>query len=69
MTLALQKKECLLELIDVLEEPEAVDVLLPIERVLQATLTCVARNLFRPFANKSKTLSYSEILENKKTAL
>ena len=34
MTLALQKKECLLELIDVLEEPEAVDVLLPIERVL-----------------------------------
>ena len=28
----------------------------------------ISLNLFRSFANKSKTLSYSEILENKKTS-
>ena len=28
----------------------------------------IGANLFRTFANKSKTLSYSEILENKKTS-
>ena len=28
----------------------------------------ISANLFRTFANKSKTLSYSEILENKKTS-
>ena len=46
------KKECLIEIIDVLDEPEAVDQVLN-SRVLQAALQMIGANLFRTFANKS----------------
>lgn len=62
-----EKKECLIELIDVLDENEAIDTLMN-EKVLQEAFSTIGLNLFRTFANKSKTLSYSEILENKKTS-
>lgn len=62
-----EKKECLIELIDVLDENEAVDTLMN-EKILQEAFSTIGLNLFRTFANKSKTLSYSEILENKKTS-
>jgi len=61
------KKETLIELIDVLDESEAYDSL-HTEKVLQEAVLTISANLFRTFANKSKTLSYSEILENKKTS-
>lgn len=62
-----EKKECLIELIDVLDESQAFESLHN-ERILSEAFTTIAANLFRTFANKSKTLSYSEILENKKTS-
>jgi len=62
-----EKKECLIELIDVLDENEALD-LISDEKVVQEAFQTIGANLFRTFANKSKTLSYSEILENKKTS-
>jgi len=61
------KKECLIELIDVLDETEAASTLL-VDKVLTDAFQMIGTNLFRAFANKSKTLSYSEILENKKTS-
>jgi len=54
-------------LIDVLDETEAVTTLF-VEKVLIDAFSMIGVNLFRAFANKSKTLSYSEILENKKTS-
>ena len=61
------KKECLIELIDVLDENDAATTIL-VEKVLTDAFQMIGVNLFRAFANKSKTLSYSEILENKKTS-
>jgi serine/threonine-protein phosphatase 2A regulatory subunit B' len=61
------KKECLIELIDVLDESDATTTLL-VDKVLTDAFQMIGINLFRAFANKSKTLSYSEILENKKTS-
>ena len=61
------KKECLIELIDVLDEAESADMISN-EKIIQEAFTMIATNLFRTFPNKSKTLSYSEILENKKTS-
>lgn len=61
------KKECLIELIDVLDETEAANTLHN-SQILEAAIQMIGINLFRTFANKSKTLSYSEILENKKTS-
>jgi hypothetical protein len=61
------KKECLIELIDVLDESEAASTLF-VDKVLTDAFQMIGTNLFRAFANKSKTLSYSEILENKKTS-
>lgn len=61
------KKECLIELIDVLDENDASDTL-HTAKVLEASMQMISANLFRTFGNKSKTLSYSEILENKKTS-
>ena len=61
------KKECLIELIDVLDESEAANCLHTVQ-IMEATIQMISANLFRTFANKSKTLSYSEILENKKTS-
>jgi hypothetical protein len=50
-----------------LDENEALD-LISNEKVVQEAFQTISANLFRTFANKSKTLSYSEILENKKTS-
>ena len=47
------KKECLIEIIDVLDEPEAADYIIK-ERVLEAAMEMISANLFRTFANKSK---------------
>jgi hypothetical protein len=62
-----EKKECLIELIDVLDESEATE-LISNDKIIQEAFVMIGTNLFRAFANKSKTLSYSEILENKKTS-
>ena len=48
-----QKKECLVEIIDVLDEPEAAEYIIK-ERVLEAAMQMIRANLFRTFANKSK---------------
>lgn len=47
------KKECLIEIIDVLDEPEAADYVIK-ERVLEQAMQMISANLFRTFANKSK---------------
>ena len=47
------KKECLIELIDVLNEPEAAEVLLN-DKILTEAFKMISANLFRTFANKSK---------------
>ena len=47
------KKECLIEIIDVLDEPEAAEYIVK-ERVLEAAMQMISANLFRTFANKSK---------------
>lgn len=48
------KKECLIEIIDVLDEPEAADFVFK-ERVMEAAMQMISVNLFRTFANKSKS--------------
>ncbi len=53
-----QKKECLIEIIDVLDEPEAAEYIIK-ERVLDAAMQMISANLFRTFANKSKLLTWS----------
>lgn len=47
-----QKKECLIEIIDVLDEPEAAEYIIK-ERVLEAAMLMLSANLFRTFANKN----------------
>ena len=47
------KKECLIEIIDVLDEPEAAEYVIK-ERVLEAAMQMISANLFRTFANKSR---------------
>jgi hypothetical protein len=47
------KKECLIELIDVLEESEAPDTLIN-EKVLIEVFRMIQANLFRTFTNKGK---------------
>ena len=47
------KKECLIELIDVLEESEAPDTLIN-EKVLTEVFRMIQANLFRTFTNKGK---------------
>ena len=51
------KKECLIEIIDVLDEPEAAEYIIK-ERVLDAAMQMISANLFRTFANKSKFPSH-----------
>lgn len=46
------KKECLIEIIDVLDEPEAADFVFK-ERVMEAAMQMISVNLFRTFANKN----------------
>ena len=48
------KKECLIEIIDVLDEAEAAEYVIK-ERVLEAAMQMVSANLFRTFANKSRS--------------
>jgi hypothetical protein len=50
------KKECLIELIDVLEENEAPDTVIN-EKVLIEAFRMIQANLFRTFTNKGKLLS------------
>ena len=47
------KKECLIEIIDLLDEQEAPDVVIN-EKTLEAAMQMISTNLFRTFANKSK---------------
>ena len=47
------KKECLIEMIDVLSEPEAADTLLN-DKILTEAFKMISANLFRTFSNKSK---------------
>lgn len=47
------KKECLIELIDQIDNYDAVDYILN-ETVLSESMKTIAANLFRTFANKSK---------------
>jgi len=47
------KKECLIELIDVLEESEAHDTLIN-DKVLTEVFRMIQANLFRTFTNKGK---------------
>ena len=54
------KKECLIEIIDVLDEAEAPEYIIK-ERVLEAAMQMIQANLFRTFANKSKVLSCSNL--------
>ena len=50
------KKECLIEIIDVLDEAEAPEQVVK-ERVLEAAMQMISANLFRTFANKSRSMS------------
>ena len=47
------KKECLIEVIDLLDEQEAPDHLFT-EKILEAAINMISANLFRTFSNKSK---------------
>lgn len=49
------KKECLIELIDVLEESEAPDTLIN-EKTLTEAFRMIQVNLFRTFTNKGKVM-------------
>ena len=48
------KKETLIEIIDLLDEQEAPDTVIN-EKVLAAAFKMISENLFRTFANKSKS--------------
>jgi hypothetical protein len=47
------KKDCLIELIDLLDTQEAPDYVMN-EQILSESMKTIAANLFRTFANKSK---------------
>ena len=47
------KKECLIEIIDVLDESEAVDTIIN-EKTLAEAIKMISANLFRTFSNKGK---------------
>ena len=47
------KKECIIELIDLLDEQDAPDYVIN-EKTLEAAMQMISINLFRTFANKSK---------------
>ena len=48
------KKECLIEIIDLLDENEAPDYVIN-EKVLAEAIKMISVNLFRTFANKGKS--------------
>ena len=47
------KKECLIELIDLLDSQDAPEYIMN-EQILSESMKTIAANLFRTFANKSK---------------
>lgn len=55
MELKENKKECLIEIIDVLDESEAVDTIIN-EKTLAEAIKMISANLFRTFSNKGKLL-------------
>jgi len=55
----------LIEMIDVLDENEASDVLLS-DKIVAEAFKMICSNLFRTFTNKSNQ-NYSQVLDNKKT--
>lgn len=55
-----QKKDTLIEVIDILEDPAAFQVLLN-EQVLFEAVKLVESNIFRTFTNKSKILKFNSI--------
>ena len=48
-----KKREVMIELIDILDDPNAVDNLLN-EDILQCSIIMIEKNIFRTFSNKSK---------------
>ena len=75
MELKENKKECLIEIIDLLDENEAPDYVIN-EKVLSEAIKMISANLFRTFANKGKCtqprstrpLNFSLSLANKKSS-
>ena len=55
----------MIEMIDVLDENEASDVLLS-DKIVAEAFKMICSNLFRTFTNKSNQ-NYSQVLDNKKT--
>ena len=53
------KKETLIEIIDLLDEQEAPDYVIN-EKILEASFQMISVNLFRTFANKSKYTGCSQ---------
>ena len=51
------KKECLIEVIDILDESEAVDTIIT-EKILAEVIKMISVNLFRTFSNKGKQASF-----------
>lgn len=60
------KKECLIELIDVLDENDAVDVLTT-DKMIDETFKMVSSNLFRTFSNKSKLDPVLKLIRSTRT--
>ena len=48
-----KKREVIIELIDILDDPNAPDYLLN-EDILQCSIVMIEKNIFRTFSNKSK---------------
>ena len=51
-----EKRNILIELIDVLDDPEAVDTLLT-QDILAESMIMISKNVYRTFSNKSKSPS------------
>ena len=64
------KKECLIELIDLLDSQDAPEYIMN-EQILSESMKTIGANLFRTFANKSKYLyvnSNFSLSDNRKTS-
>ena len=73
-----QKRETMIELIDILDEGETAEEYLHTEEILTESMVMIEKNIFRTFSNKSKfifisisrvinfLLTYCYILDNKK---
>lgn len=58
-----QKKETLIELIDILDDPGSIQFLYN-EHVLQESLIMIEANIFRTFTNKSKLFLVNRMISN-----